>query len=156
MSNIKENTIRSVVFSSPFDFNHRLNRMRYFGAVTLLIFVRGVINLAAYKSGNGEFQALVTLLLMPLYLIDCKIMFARFSEFLSNKNIIITLLGFMIIPLFWMDSVASVGWTITDETVYYPVALIIMVIVLLVSFISTVALFFTPASKPEETVVAVA
>ena len=137
MSNLKENTIRSVLFSSPLNFNHKLNRMGFLGASFLILFTFAVLEAGAEMSEDLVALVMLFLAMIGLLVVQCKIMYARFSEFIPKKKTIVqAIIGVQTSPVVgvFLDSpeILLLGQT--------------------VGFIVFIFLLFTPATTKEEAV----
>ena len=88
------NTIRSVLFSSPFNWNFKLNRMSFIGSLILLAIAIGVSSLITVFLFNGVVWAVFPILVVMLgaFFLQCKILCARMNEFVANRSISIALI----------------------------------------------------------------
>ena len=135
MSNLKENTIRSVLFSSPLNFNHTLNRMSFLGASFLIGFTLAF--LVALVGLTEDFVAIIMLLLamLGLLIVQCKVMYARFSEFIAKKATIVQ-------AIVGIQGLSFAGGFFDSPE--------IAVLAKTVSFIVFLFLLFTPATTLEQ------
>ena len=131
------NTIRSVVFSSPFDFNHKLNRLSFLGAYIIVFIAFGIVivSMALVENHFVIFAGCVAVL--GLFVLQCKVMYARFSEFITNKATIVQAI------------VGVQGLSFVGEFLDSPE---ILLLARIVGFIVFIFLLFTPATTKEETV----
>ena len=87
------NTIRSVLFSSPFNWNFKLNRMSFIGSLILLAIVASVSSLTLMFFIDELVWAAIPILVVVLgaLIVQCKILCARMNEFVANRSISIAL-----------------------------------------------------------------
>lgn len=139
------NTIRSVIFSSPFNFDFKLNRMGFIGSTILLAIAIGVSSLTIMYLSPELAWAVIPfgVLMLGALIVQCKILCARMNEFVANRSISIALvIAIQTFAFFGGYMATNSGDTAlqTISNVTYAVLLVV--------------LLFTPATAKQEVTVA--
>ena len=141
MSNLKENTIRSVLFSKFLDFNHTLNRMNFLGAMLILMVMLVIGNVALMNAETFVGIVAYLMLITSFAVLQCKVLLARMNEFIANRSVSIAI-------IIAAQSLAFIGGFMAeggDDAIENLGRVLYCV--------QVVVLLFTPPSKPEGTVV---